>query len=115
MTTSKTTKPVGATEVVSLDALAKQKRDALPSPTTYELWGVEFTLPPMMGLPFELQEKVGGDLNNVVGVMQEVLGKDKVKEMYAAGFQFSDIELIGEEWQRRGGMEPGESAASSTS
>lgn len=116
MTSNTTTKTkTGGTEVVSLDSLAKQKRDALPEPTTYELWGVTFTLPPMMSLPFELQERVGGDLNNVVGVMQEVLGRDKVQEMYRAGFQFSDIELIGEEWQKRSGVEPGESPASPTS
>lgn len=103
------------TEVVSLDARAKQRRDALPKSTDYELFGVEFTLPPVMALPFELQEKVGGDLNNVVGVMNEVLGRDKVKEMYAAGYTFGDIEMIGEEWQKRSGVEPGESGASSNS
>ena len=88
-----TSKNSAAREVVSLDALAKQKRDALPQPTTYELMGVEFTLPPLMALPFELQAKVG-DLNNVAGVMQEIVGQDKLREMYAAGFTFSDIELI---------------------
>lgn len=116
MTTNTAKKPaVAGREVVSLDALAKQKRDALPEPATYELWGVEFTLPPMMALPFELQEKVGGDLSNVVGVMQEVLGKDKVREMYAAGYQFGDIQLIGEEWQKRSGLDVGESPASAAS
>lgn len=75
-----TTKTAGR-EVVSLDTLAKQKRDALPEPTTYELFGVEFTLPPMRALPFELQEKVG-DLNDIVGVMKFVLGEPKVREMY---------------------------------
>lgn len=109
-----TSKTPAAREVVSLDALAKQKRDALPAPTTYELFGVEFTLPPMRALPFELQEKVG-DLSNIVGVMKEVLGEAKVREMYAAGFQFTDLELIGEEWQKRSGLEPGESAASAAS
>ena len=53
MTTSKTAAKNGAgREVVSLDALAKQRRDALPDPVTYELSGVEFTLPPMRALPF---------------------------------------------------------------
>jgi hypothetical protein len=108
-----TTKTTGR-EVVSLDALAKQRRDALPSPTTYDLWGVEFTLPPVKALPFELQEKVG-DLNDSVGVMKEVLGAAKVKEMYAAGYTFGDLELIAEEWQRRSGLEPGESPASAVS
>jgi hypothetical protein len=108
-----TTKTTGR-EVVSLDALAKQRRDALPSPTTYDLWGVEFTLPPVKALPFELQEKVG-DLNDSVGVMKEVLGAAKVKEMYAAGYTFGDLELIAEEWQRRSGLEPGESPASTVS
>ncbi|MEU0670365.1 hypothetical protein ABZ508_33320 [Streptomyces lavendulocolor] len=108
-----TTKTTGR-EVVSLDALAKQRRDALPSPTTYDLWGVEFTLPPVKALPFELQEKVG-DLNDSVGVMKEVLGAEKVREMYKAGYTFGDLELIAEEWQRRSGLEPGESPASAVS
>jgi hypothetical protein len=108
-----TTKNAGR-EVVSLDALAKQRRDALPEPVTYDLWGVEFTLPPVKALPFELQEKVG-DLNDSVGVMKEVLGAAKVKEMYKAGFTFGDLELIAEEWQKRSGLEPGESPASAVS
>ena len=116
-TTTKTRSPKAApapSQVVSLDALAAQKRDALPEPTTFELAGVTFTLPPMMSLPFDLQEKVG-DLNNVIGVLQEILGEGKLKEMYAAGFTFGDIELIAQEWQKRGGVEPGESAASPAS
>jgi hypothetical protein len=108
-----TTKTTGR-EVVSLDALAKQRRDALPDPTTYDLFGVEFTLPPIKALPFELQEKVG-DLNDTVGILKEVLGVDKVKEMYAAGYTFGDLELIGTEWQKRSGLEPGESPASTVS
>lgn len=108
-----TTKPVGR-EVHSLDSLAKQRRDALPKPVEYELFGVEFTLPPIKSLPFELQEKVG-DLNDSVGVLKEVLGVDKVKEMYRAGYQFGDIELIAEEWQKMSGLEPGESVASAAS
>lgn len=111
MTTSKTAAKNGAREVVSLDALAKQRRDALPDPVTYELSGVEFTLPPMRALPFELQERVG-DLNNIVGVLKDVLGSDTVKAMYSAGYTFSDLELIGEEWQKHSGLEPGESEAS---
>lgn len=108
-----TTKNAGR-EVVSLDALAKQRRDALPTPTTFEMSGVEFTLPPIKALPFELQEKVG-DLNDSAGVMKEVLGAAKVREMYAAGFTFGDLELIAEEWQKRSGLEPGESPASAAS
>ncbi|MGW5426886.1 hypothetical protein ACWET9_06615 [Streptomyces sp. NPDC004059] len=111
MTTSK--KPAGR-EVVSLDALAKQKRDALPEPTTFELKGVEFTLPPMRELPFEMQERVG-DLNNIPGVLRDVLGADKLREMYAAGFTFLDIEIVAQEWQKHSGLEPGESPASTTS
>lgn len=107
------TKPAGR-EVISLDSLAKQRRDALPDPTTFEMLGVEFTLPPIKALPFELQEKVG-DLNDSAGVMKEVLGSAKVREMYAAGFTFGDLELIAEEWQKRSGLEPGESLASSSS
>jgi hypothetical protein len=109
-----TTKKTAARERVSLDALAQQKRDALPEPTDYELFGVEFTLPPMRALPWELQEKVG-DLNDTFGVMTEVLGKDKVKEMYKAGYQLGDLEVIALDWQKRAGMEAGESAASATS
>lgn len=110
-TTSK--KPAGR-EVVSLDALAQQKRDALPEPTTFEMFGVEFTLPPIKALPFELQERVG-DLDNTVGVLKDILGTDKVKEMYAAGYTFGDLELIATEWQKRSGLESGESPASAAS
>lgn len=110
MTTSKN---AGA-EVVSLDSLAKQRRDALPEPTTFELHGVTFTLPPMRLLPFEMQERVG-NLENIPAVMKDVLGQDKVKEMYAAGFTFLDLELIAQEWQKRSGLEPGESPASAAS
>ncbi|MEU6661263.1 hypothetical protein [Streptomyces sp. NPDC046821] len=112
MSTSK--KATAGREVVSLDALAKQRRDALPDPTTYEMWGVEFTLPPIKALSFELQERVG-DLNDSAGVLKEILGEAKIKEMYAAGYQFGDIELIAEEWQKRSGLEPGESEASTVS
>lgn len=107
---SKTT----GTEVVDLNSLAKQRRDALPQPTTYNLFDVEFTLPPIKALPFELQERVG-DLDNTVEVLKDLLGRDKVQEMYAAGFTFGDLELIAQEWQRRSGVESGESPASSAS
>jgi hypothetical protein len=113
MTTTSAKKPAGR-PVTSLDALSKQRRDALPEPVTYELIGVEFTLPPIKALPFELQEKVG-DLNDTVGVLKEVLGAAKVKDMYAAGYTFGDLELIGEEWQKHSGLEPGESPASPAS
>jgi hypothetical protein len=99
-------KTVG-TEVVDLNALAKQRRDALPKPTTYNLLDVEFTLPPIKALPF--------DLDNTVAVLKDLLGRDKVQEMYAAGFTFGDLELIAQEWQKRSGVEPGESPASSGS
>ncbi|GGV91578.1 hypothetical protein [Streptomyces massasporeus] len=106
-------KTVG-TEVVDLTTLAQQRRDALPKPTTYNLLGVEFTLPPIKALPFELQERVG-DLDNTVAVLKDLLGRDKVQEMYGAGFTFGDLELIAQEWQKRSGVEPGESPASSGS
>ncbi|MCM3822237.1 MULTISPECIES: hypothetical protein [Streptomyces] len=109
-----TTKKTGAREVVSLDSLAQQRRDALPEPTPFELLGVEFTLPPIKAIPFEMQERVG-DLDNTVAVLKDLLGADKVKEMYAAGYTFGDLELIAEEWQKRSGLEPGESAASPSS
>lgn len=112
MTTSK--KPAGR-PVVSLDALAKQRRDALPDPTTFELFGVEFTLPPMKALEFELQEKAGGSMEDVVSVLKHLLGDEKIREMYAAGFTFGDLEVIGQEWQKHSGLEPGESPASSAS
>lgn len=101
-------------EVVSLDALAKQRRDALPEPTTFEMLGVEFTLPPVKALPFEMQERVG-DLSDTVGVLKDILGAAKIKEMYAAGYTFGDLEVIGQEWQKRSGLEPGESSASAAS
>lgn len=77
-----TTKKTGAREVVSLDSLAQQRRDALPEPAVFELLGVEFTLPPIKAIPFEMQERVG-DLDNTVAVLKDLLGADKVKEMYA--------------------------------
>ncbi|MEU3683777.1 hypothetical protein AB0E99_22955 [Streptomyces sp. NPDC030592] len=101
-------------EVISLDAQVKQKRDALPEPTTYELFGVEFTLPPMKALPWELQEQVG-DLNDTIGVLQEILGKDKVRELYGVGIQLGDLEVIALDWQKRSGLEAGESQASAGS
>lgn len=111
---STTSKKSPGREVVVLDSVAQQKRDALPDPTDYELFGVEFTLPPMRALPWELQEKVG-DLNDTMGVMAEVLGKDKVREMYKAGYQLGDLEVIALDWQKRSGLDSGESAASSSS
>ncbi|MBZ6258868.1 hypothetical protein KVH22_25465 [Streptomyces olivaceus] len=113
MSTSSKAKNAG-TEVVSLDALAQQKRDALPDPTNYELFGVRFTLPPMKAIEWELQEKVG-NLNDTIGVLEEVLGEDKVKEMYKAGYQLGDLEVIALDWQRRSGLKPGESQASAGS
>jgi hypothetical protein len=107
---SKTT----GTEVVDLNSLAQQRRDALPKPTTYNLFDVEFTLPPIKALPFELQERVG-DLDNTVEVLKDLLGQEKVKEMYAAGYTFGDLELIAQQWQQRSGVEPGESPASAAS
>ncbi|WP_432091012.1 hypothetical protein [Streptomyces sp. NRRL F-5630] len=101
-------------EAVSLDALVQQKRDALPEPTNYELFGVEFTLPPMRAIPWELQEKVG-DLNDTIGVLAEVLGKAKVRELYGVGIQIGDLEVLALDWQKRSGLEPGESGASSDS
>lgn len=112
MTTTK--KPAEVTEVVSLDSLAKQRRDALPKPTTYELFGVTFTMPPVKSLPMDLQERIGS-LENGYGVMVEALGRDKVNEMAKAGFTLGDLELIAQDWQRRNGVEPGESPASSVS
>ncbi|MGX1129889.1 hypothetical protein RKD49_002079 [Streptomyces glaucescens] len=101
-------------EVVDLTSLAQQRRDALPQPTTFNLFDVEFTLPPIKSLPFELQERVG-DLDNTVEVLKDLLGRDKVQEMYSAGFTFGDLELIAQEWQKRSGVEPGESPASAAS
>ncbi|MFJ4808488.1 hypothetical protein [Streptomyces longwoodensis] len=105
-----TSKATG-TEVVSLDALAKQARDALPKPTSYELFGVQFTMPPIKGLPMDLQERIGS-LENGYGVMVEALGREKVNEMVAAGYTLGDLEVIAQDWQKRNGLEPGESPAS---
>ncbi|MEU9149215.1 hypothetical protein AB0D59_01345 [Streptomyces sp. NPDC048417] len=109
-----TSKKNPGTETVSLDALIQQKRDALPAPTTYEALGVTFSLPPMRALPWQLQEKVG-NLNDTFAVLEEVLGKEKVQEMYAAGYQLGDLEVIALDWQKRAGMAPGESPASAAS
>lgn len=101
-----------AREVVTLDAIAAQRRDAQPEPTDFSLHGVEFTLPPMKLLPLELQEQVAGGMNNYVGIMKHLLGDDVLKQMYAAEYTFDDLELVMEEWQKRSGLEPGESEAS---
>ncbi|MET9550533.1 hypothetical protein ABZY36_35310 [Streptomyces sp. NPDC006627] len=111
MTASK--KPAGH-EVVELDLIAKQKRDALPKPTNYRLFNVEFTMAPVKALPMDIQERIGS-LENGYGVMVEVLGRDKVNEMVAAGFTLGDLEVIAEDWQKRNGVEPGESEASAAS
>lgn len=113
MTTSSAKKSQGnpGTEVVSLDALAQQRRDKLPEPVTFELFGIQFTCPPLKSLPFDIQEKVGS-LENGYGLMCEALGRDKVKEMTGAGYTLGDMELISEEWMRRNGFESGESVAS---
>jgi hypothetical protein len=109
-----TAKTVAAREVVSLDELAKQRRDALPQPTTFELAGVEFTLPPFKALPIDMQERVAS-MEDALGVLRVAAGIDVVKRMVDAGFTIGDLELIAEEWQKRSGVEPGESLASPTS
>jgi len=101
-----------APQVVSLDERARQRRDALPEPTAFELFGVGFTLPPIKSLPMDVQERIAG---NDTEMFRLVVGDDKVKEMIAAGFQVTDVELILEEWQERSGVKPGESSASPTS
>jgi hypothetical protein len=112
MTAKKTASAAPAVrEVVSLTAKAKQRRDAMPEPTTYELYGVEFTLQPFKLLPLDAQEKVAGP-DDILGILRMTLGDDKVREMIDAGFTLDDAILIGEEWQARSGLEPGESAAS---
>lgn len=105
--TTKTT-----TQAVSLDAMVKQRRDALPEPVTFELFGVSFTLPPIKGLPMDVQERVG---NSDVAMFRLVLGNEKVTEMIAAGITNGDLEVIAEEWRNRNGLESGESTASPSS
>jgi hypothetical protein len=109
MTTSKSSPAV---KRMSLDAKAKQRRDAMPAEIPMELFGVEFTLPPIKRLPMDAQERVG---NNDVAVFRMVLGDEKVEEMIKAGYEVGDLELILEEWQEYSGVEPGESRASSDS
>ncbi|MFA0844344.1 hypothetical protein ACFW4Q_02595 [Streptomyces rochei] len=109
-----TKKPAAGREVVSLDSLAKQKRDALPEACTFELRGVEFTLEPFHSLPMDLQERMRGP-EDYLGIMRVALGPDKVKEMVDAGYTIADLNLVAEEWMRRSGIEPGESLASSAS
>lgn len=98
-------------EVVELDTLSKQRRDALPEPTTFALHGVTFTLPPMKLLPMETQAKVG-NMDDNLGILNAFLGEEQVKAMFAADYTFDDLELIMEEWQKRSGLEPGEAPAS---
>ncbi|MDT7847190.1 hypothetical protein [Streptomyces justiciae] len=106
-------KSVG-TEVVELDLIAQQRRDALPKPTNYTLFGVAFTMPPIKSLPMDLQERIGS-LENGYGVMVECLGEEKVQEMVDAGYTLGDLEVIAEDWQKRNGLAPGESKASRAS
>ncbi|MEU7149216.1 hypothetical protein AB0B15_14440 [Streptomyces sp. NPDC045456] len=106
-------KPAGR-EVVSLDARAKQRREALGEPTTFELKGVEFVLPPFQTLPMDLQERVASR-EDALGILRIAAGADIVKDMIGAGYTIDDMELISEEWMARSGVEPGESAASSGS
>jgi hypothetical protein len=105
MTTSKSSPAV---KRMSLDAKAKQRRDAMPAEIPMELFGVEF----IKRLPMDAQERVG---NNDVAVFRMVLGDEKVEEMIKAGYEVGDLELILEEWQEYSGVEPGESRASSDS
>lgn len=111
MTTSKKTT---GREVVSLDSLAKQKRDALPEAVTFELHGVEFTLEPFNSLPMNLQERMRGP-EDYLGVLRAALNEAKVQEMIDAGYTLVDLEVIANEWMKRSGVEPGESPASSAS
>jgi hypothetical protein len=111
MTTTK--KPAGR-EVVSLDALAKQKHEALPEPVTFELRGVEFTLEPFHSLPMDVQERMRGP-EDYLSILRTALGPDKVKEMIDAGYTLADMNLVGEEWLRRSGVTLGESPASAAS
>jgi hypothetical protein len=111
MTTTK--KPAGR-EVVSLDSLAKQKRDALPEPVTFELHGVEFTLEPFNSLPMDVQERMRGP-EDYLSILRTALTEAKVKEMIDAGYTLLDLNLVAEEWIRRSGIEPGELGASSAS
>ncbi len=110
-TTSK--KAVGR-EVVSLDSLAKQKREALPEPVTFELRGVEFTLEPFNSLPMNLQERMRGP-EDYLGVLRAALSEEKVQEMIDAGYTLVDLEVVANEWMKHSGVEPGESPASSAS
>ncbi|KAA6216386.1 hypothetical protein [Streptomyces filamentosus] len=109
-----TTKKPAGREVVSLDSLAAQKREALPEATTFELHGVEFTLEPFHALPMDLQERMKGP-EDYLGILRVALGPEKVKEMVDTGYTISDMNLVAEEWMRRSGIEPGESPASSAS
>lgn len=113
MSTTSSKKNPG-TEVVELDLIAQQRRDALPKPTTYSLFGVEFTMPPLKSLPMDLQERVGG-FENGYGIMLEIHGREKITEMTAAGYTLGDMEVIAEDWQKRNGVDPGESKASRAS
>lgn len=117
MTTRKAVAPAGepaVRKVVSLTAKAKQRRDALGEDITYELHDVEFTLPHFRCLPIDVQEKVAGP-EDILGILRVTLGAEKLQEMVDAGFTIDDAALIGEEWQERAGVEPGESEASPTS
>lgn len=112
--TSKATPAPRKREVVSLTAKSKQRRDALGEDVVYELHDVEFVLPHFRCLPIDVQEKVAGP-DDILGILRVTLGADKFQEMVDAGFTIDDAALIGEEWQERAGVEPGESPASPSS
>lgn len=106
--------PLAAAEVVDLNALRKQRADAAPKSTTFDLGGIAFTLPPFKSLPMDVQERVRGPQDGM-GLLRIALGDAKVNEMISAGFTLDDMELISTEWMQRSGVEPGELQASSPS
>ncbi|MFG2679175.1 hypothetical protein [Streptomyces sp. NPDC048392] len=114
MSTSSKAKNAKGNEVTSLDSLAQQKRDALPEPCTFELRGVEFTLEPFNSLPMDLQERMRGP-EDYLSILRTALSEEKVQEMIDAGYTLVDLEVVANEWMKRSGVEPGESAASSAS
>ncbi|MEU8555971.1 hypothetical protein AB0C80_18545 [Streptomyces anthocyanicus] len=114
MSTSSKAKNAKGSEVVSLDSLAQQKRDALPEACTFELRGVTFTLQPFNSLPMDLQERMAGP-EDYLSILRAALSDEKVQEMIDAGYTLVELEVVANEWMKRSGVQPGESAASSGS
>ncbi|MFF9818670.1 hypothetical protein [Streptomyces sp. NPDC014006] len=95
--------PVADGGTVPLDAVARQCAQALSGPVNYELKGVTFALPSLRSLPIDLWDRVRAGTDPMAS-LRAVVGEQKMREMAAAGFTLSDLDVILEDWKRRDGV-----------